>query len=58
MFLIHWLRVVACLANVCDSAHVDIQEKIRRVVEQGHIDAEDFNGVCIEPHSISYLEVY
>ncbi|KAI1080547.1 zf-PARP-domain-containing protein [Whalleya microplaca] len=24
--------------------HTDIQEKIRRVVTQGHIDAEDFNG--------------
>jgi len=23
----------------------ELQEKIRRVVEQGHIDAEDFNGV-------------
>lgn len=24
----------------------EIQEKIRRCVKQGHIDAEDFNGVC------------
>ena len=27
------------------SDHPEIQAKIRRVIEQGHIDAEDFNGV-------------
>lgn len=27
------------------SEHPDLQEKIRRVIEQGFIDAEDFNGV-------------
>jgi hypothetical protein len=25
----------------------DIQAKIKRVVAQGHIDAEDFNGVSL-----------
>lgn len=29
------------------SDHPEIQEKIRRVVEQGHIDDEDFNGVSL-----------
>jgi len=29
------------------SDHPDIQEKIRRVIEQGHIDEEDFNGVSL-----------
>jgi hypothetical protein len=32
-------------AHSC-SAYPDVQAKIRRVVQQGHIDAEDFNGVC------------
>jgi len=27
------------------SDHPEIQAKIRRVIEQGHIDAEDFKGV-------------
>jgi hypothetical protein len=26
-------------------AHPDLQEKIRRVITQGYIDEEDFNGV-------------
>jgi len=25
--------------------HPDLQEKVRRVIEQGHIDPEDWNGV-------------
>ena len=27
------------------SDHPDVQEKIRRVITQGHIDPDDFNGV-------------
>lgn len=27
------------------SDHPEVQEKIRRVIKQGHIDPEDFNGV-------------
>jgi hypothetical protein len=26
--------------------HPDLQEKVRRVITQGFIDPEDFNGVC------------
>jgi hypothetical protein len=26
--------------------HPDLQEKVRRVIMQGFIDAEDWNGVC------------
>jgi hypothetical protein len=26
-------------------AHPDLQEKVRRVITQGYIDPEDFNGV-------------
>ena len=26
--------------------HPDLQEKVRRVIIQGHIDEEDWNGVC------------
>ena len=26
----------------------EIQEKVRRVVTQGHIDPEDFNGVSVD----------
>jgi len=28
-----------------NSDHADVQAKIRRCVEQGHIDADDFKGV-------------
>jgi hypothetical protein len=31
--------------------HPDLQAKVRRVIEQGHIDPEDFNGVST-PYSV------
>lgn len=31
------------------SNHPDVREKIQRVVTQGHIDPEDFNGVSNSP---------
>jgi hypothetical protein len=34
------------------SDHPDIQEKIRRCIEQRHIDAEDFKGVRLALHFI------
>lgn len=33
------------LTTVTCRDHPEIQEKVRRVVMQGHIDPEDFNGV-------------
>ncbi len=41
------------VSNACCSDHPDEQEKFRRVVMQGHIDAEDFNGVS--PHFIDLM---
>jgi hypothetical protein len=35
------------------SEHPEVQAKIRRVIEQGHIDPEDFNGVSETP-SLQY----
>ena len=31
--------------SLATSDHPDVQEKIKRVIEQGHIDLEDFKGV-------------
>jgi hypothetical protein len=31
------------------SNHPDVREKIQRVITQGHIDPEDFNGVSNSP---------
>lgn len=33
------------LLTLIVSANPEVQEKIRRVIEQGHIDPVDFNGV-------------
>ena len=33
--------------DLVESATPELQAKIRRVIEQGHIDAEDFNGVSL-----------
>jgi hypothetical protein len=33
------------------SGHPEVQEKIRRVIKQGHIDADDFNGVSEDADS-------
>jgi hypothetical protein len=38
-------HIALCLLLTSDRAHPDIQEKIRRVIKQGHIDPKDFNGV-------------
>lgn len=35
---------VTCILTTLRSDHPDLQEKIRRVVTQGHIDPEDFRG--------------
>ena len=37
-----------------DSDHPDLQEKVRRCVNQGFIDPEDFNGVCLRSYSSLY----
>lgn len=37
-----------------DSDHPDLQEKVRRCVNQGFIDLEDFNGVCLRSYSSLY----
>jgi hypothetical protein len=34
------------------SNHPDVREKIQRVITQGHIDPEDFNGVSNSPTSL------
>jgi hypothetical protein len=33
------------LTRGTQSEHPDVQEKIKHVIKQGHIDPEDFNGV-------------
>jgi hypothetical protein len=30
-----------------DELPEDAQEKVKRALEQGHVDDEDFNGVCL-----------
>lgn len=34
------------LEDSLDCIPVDLQEKVKRAVRQGHVDDEDFNGVC------------
>lgn len=40
-----WFCEVVCITDFDYRDNPDVQEKIKRVVEQGHIDPEDFNGV-------------
>lgn len=30
-----------------DTMPEDAQEKVKRALEQGHVDDDDFNGVCL-----------
>lgn len=39
-----------------DSEHPDVQEKVRRCINQGFIDPEDFKGVCIEIFTTGYSD--
>jgi hypothetical protein len=39
------MRVVELLTGLSHSGSPDIQAKIRHVIEQGHIDLEEFKGV-------------
>jgi serine/threonine-protein kinase ATR len=35
----------SCVVLTMRRNHPDVQEKIKRVIKQGHIDPEDFKGV-------------
>ena len=41
-------EVIFCVSQDA-SDHSEMQAKIRRVIEQGHIDDEDFKGVSVLP---------
>lgn len=49
-------KPVANVADTLDSDHPELQAKIRRCVEQGHIDPEDFRGVSLK--SRRYLDKF
>lgn len=42
----------ANISNI-NSAHSELQEKVRRCINQGFIDPEDFKGVCYQPYPFS-----
>jgi len=41
------------LIDGCDILPDDLQEKVERALEQGHVDDEDWNGVSV--HSLKWL---
>lgn len=43
------------ISNI-NSAHSELQEKVRRCINQGFIDPEDFKGVCYQPYSFTYYD--
>jgi hypothetical protein len=45
--LVGYLLMMVMLTKSSD--HLDVQEKVKRVVTQGHIDPEDFKGVSGDP---------